>query len=97
MINTMNLFTKAVRAQSADQAAFMARSQVLNLADHFKAAITVPAWKSKPSWMAVAGKTEDQPELERWYATRAKSHKVEVPGASHAIYVSRPKESLKIP
>jgi hypothetical protein len=37
------------------------------------------------------------PELERWYATRAKSHKVEVPGASHAVYVSRPKESLKIP
>jgi pimeloyl-ACP methyl ester carboxylesterase len=97
MINTMNLFTKAVRAQSADQAAFMARSQVLNLADSFKAAISVPAWKSKPSWMAVAGKTEDQPELERWYATRAKSHKVEVPGASHAVYVPRPKESLKIP
>jgi pimeloyl-ACP methyl ester carboxylesterase len=32
------------------------------------------------------------PDLERWYAERAKSHKVEVPGASHAVYVSRPKE-----
>jgi pimeloyl-ACP methyl ester carboxylesterase len=32
------------------------------------------------------------PDLERWYATRANSHKVEVPGASHAVYVSRPKE-----
>jgi len=32
------------------------------------------------------------PDLERWYATRANSHKVEVSGASHAVYVSRPKE-----
>src|SRR5437899_9940976 len=33
----------------AEQAAFMARSQVLNLADNFKAAITTPAARSKPS------------------------------------------------
>jgi pimeloyl-ACP methyl ester carboxylesterase len=33
-----------------------------------------------------------QPRLERWYAARANSHKVEVLGASHAVYVSRPKE-----
>jgi pimeloyl-ACP methyl ester carboxylesterase len=32
------------------------------------------------------------PELERWYAARAKSHVVEVSGASHSVYVSRPKE-----
>jgi hypothetical protein len=32
------------------------------------------------------------PDLQRWYATRAKSHKVEVAGASHAVYVSRAKE-----
>ena len=30
--------------------------------------------------------------VERCYATRAKSHKVEVSGASHSVYVSRPKE-----
>ncbi len=40
---------------SADQAAFMARSQVPNLADNFKAVITTAAWRSKPSWMLVAG------------------------------------------
>ena len=76
-----------------EQAAFMARSQVLNAADSFKAIITTPAWRSKPSWVLVA--TKDRiinPDLERWYATRANSHKVEVPGASHAVYVSRPKE-----
>jgi pimeloyl-ACP methyl ester carboxylesterase len=39
--------------------------------------------------------TEDRiinPELERWYATRANSHKLEVAGASHSVYASRPKE-----
>jgi pimeloyl-ACP methyl ester carboxylesterase len=77
----------------AEQAAFMARSQVLNLADNFKAVITTAAWKSKPSWMLVAGADRTiNPELEKWYATRAKSHTVEVPGASHAVYASRPKE-----
>jgi pimeloyl-ACP methyl ester carboxylesterase len=78
---------------SAEQAAFMARSQVLNLADNFKAVITTPAWRSKPSWMLVAGADRAiHPDLERWYAKRANSHTVEVAGASHAVYVSRPKE-----
>jgi pimeloyl-ACP methyl ester carboxylesterase len=78
---------------SVEQAAFMARSQVLNLADNFKAVITTAAWRSKPTWMLVAGADRAiSPELERWYATRANSHKVEVAGASHAVYVSRPKE-----
>ena len=78
---------------SAEQAAFMARSQVLNAADNFKAVITTPAWRSKPSWMLVAGSDRTiNPELERWYATRANSRKVEVSGASHSVYVSRPRE-----
>jgi pimeloyl-ACP methyl ester carboxylesterase len=75
---------------SAEQAAFMARSQVPNFADNFKAVITTAAWKSKPTWMLVAGADRTiNPDLERWYATRANSHKVEVSGASHAVYVSR--------
>jgi len=78
---------------SAEQAAFMARSQVFNAADNFKAVITTAAWRSKPSWMLVAGSDRAiNPDLERWYAQRAKSHTVEVAGASHAVYVSRPKE-----
>jgi len=77
----------------AEQAAFMARSQVLNYADNFKGVITTAAWRSKPSWMLVAGSDRTiNPDLERWYATRAKSHKVEVAGASHCVYVSHPKE-----
>jgi pimeloyl-ACP methyl ester carboxylesterase len=77
----------------AEQADFMARSQVFNLADNFKATITRPAWRGKPSWMLVAGSDRTiNPELERWYAKRANSQMVEVKGASHAVYVSRPKE-----
>jgi pimeloyl-ACP methyl ester carboxylesterase len=41
---------------SAEQAAFMARSEVFNFADNFKAVITTAAWRSKPSWMLVATK-----------------------------------------
>src|SRR3954465_7336759 len=82
---------------SAEEAAFMARSQVLNLADNFKAVITTAAWRSKPSWMLVAGKDRAiNPGLERWYAKRANSHTVEVAGASHAVYVSRPKEVVAL-
>ena len=78
---------------SEEQATFMARSQVLNAAVNFKTVITNPAWRSKPSWMLVAGTDRTiNPDLERWYANRANSHTVEVPGASHSVYVSRPKE-----
>jgi pimeloyl-ACP methyl ester carboxylesterase len=74
-------------------AGFMARSQVLNFADNFNAVITTAAWRGKPSWMVVPTKDRTiNPDLERWYAARAKSHTVEISGASHAVYVSRPKE-----
>ena len=76
-----------------EQASFMAQSQVLNSAENFQAVITTPAWRSKPSWMLVAAADRAiNPDLERWYARRANSHKIEVSGASHAVYVSRPKE-----
>jgi pimeloyl-ACP methyl ester carboxylesterase len=43
--------------------------------------------------MLVAGSDRTiNPDLERWYAERAKSHTVEVAGASHSVYVSKPKE-----
>ena len=78
---------------SEDQAAFMANSQVFNKAENFKAVITTAAWRSKPSWMLVAGSDRTiNPALERWYAARAHSHTVEVPGASHSVYVSRPQK-----
>ena len=75
-----------------EQAEFEAHSQIETAAAVFTGQITTPAWKSKPSWMLVA--TADQiinPDLERWYARRAHSHTVEVDGASHSVYESRPK------
>jgi pimeloyl-ACP methyl ester carboxylesterase len=80
-----------------DQAAFMARSQVLNLADNFSATITTAAWRTKPSWMLVAGSDRTiSPDLERWYAKRANSHTVEVAGASHSVYVSHPQDVAEV-
>jgi hypothetical protein len=69
------------------------RSQVLTFADSFKAMITTAAWRSQPSWMLVAAADRTiNPDLERWYGTRANSHKIEVSGANHAVYISRPKK-----
>src|ERR1700729_3485152 len=77
----------------ADRAALMARSQVFNFADNFSATITTAAWRTKPSWMVVAGNDRTiNPDLERWYARRAHSHTVEVAGASHSVYVSHPRD-----
>lgn len=64
---------------------------------NFKAVITTPAWREKPSWMVVAGADRTiNPDLERWYANRAHSHTVEVAGASHAVYVSHPNEVAEV-
>ena len=47
----------------------------------------------KPTWYLVAQADRTiNPDLERMYAERAHSHTVEVAGASHAVYASRPKE-----
>lgn len=74
-------------------AEFMAHSQMPTAAKVFTTPITNPAWKSKPSWYLVAKDDKTiNPNLERMYAERAHSHKVEIEGASHAVYVSHPKE-----
>jgi pimeloyl-ACP methyl ester carboxylesterase len=77
----------------AAQANFEAHSQIPTAAQVFTTPVTDPAWKVKPSWALVA--TDDRiisPDLERMYAARAHSHTVEVQGASHSVYESRPKE-----
>ena len=59
----------------------------------FTAPVTDPAWKVKPSWALVADADKIiNPDLERFYGARAHSHMVEVKGASHSVYQSRPKE-----
>ena len=75
------------------QAAFMAHAQMPAAVVAMTAPISVPAWKTKPSWYAVAGADRMiNPDLERMYATRAHSHTIEIPGASHSVYISHAKE-----
>ena len=74
----------------AEQAAFLADSQVPWGVDALGGSITDPAWRTKPSWYLVA--TEDRmipPPAQRAMSERAGSTVVEVAG-SHAIYVSQP-------
>ena len=75
------------------QAAFEAQSQALTAATVFTTPATQPAWKTKPSWYAVAKSDRIiNPDLERMYAKRAHSHTIEVEGASHSVYESHPQE-----
>jgi len=76
-----------------DRAEFMARSQVLAAATVFDTPLTTAAWRAKPSWGIVAGNDQIiNPDLERWYYSRAGSQTIEIKGASHAVYESHPKE-----
>src|SRR5436309_8384129 len=75
---------------SAEEAAFMADSQVPWGVDALGGQITEPAWQTKPSWYLLT--TEDRmipPPTQRAMSERAGSTVVEVVG-SHAIYVSQP-------
>lgn len=74
----------------ADKARFMADSQVPWGVAALGGAVTVPAWKSKPSYYLVA--TEDRmipPPAQQFMSKRAGSTVAEVAG-SHAVYVSKP-------
>jgi pimeloyl-ACP methyl ester carboxylesterase len=78
---------------TAEHAAFAARSQVLIANANFHAVITTPAWRSKASWTVVATRDKTiNPDLERWYGSRAKSNMVEIEGASHCVFISHPKD-----
>ncbi|WDZ79762.1 alpha/beta hydrolase (plasmid) [Ensifer adhaerens] len=74
----------------ADEARFMAHSQVFPAKAAFETRITTPAWKNKKSWALIA--TDDRaihPDLMREMAKRAGSEPVEVK-ASHAVFMSQP-------
>ncbi len=73
------------------QAEFMADSQVPWGLDALNGVVTQPAWRAKPSWYLVAG--DDRmipPPAQRAMAERIGAPTVEVPGASHSVYVSQP-------
>src|SRR3954469_17198122 len=75
---------------TADEAAFMADSQVPWGVDALGGTISEPAWRTKPSWYLVA--TDDHmipPPVQRAMSERAGATVTETPG-SHAVYVSNP-------
>ncbi|MGO9484911.1 MAG: alpha/beta hydrolase [Rhodomicrobium sp.] len=75
------------------EAEFEAHSQMLTAAQVFAVPAGEPAWKTKPSWYMIAKADRIiNPDLERMYAKRAGSRTVEIEGASHSVYQSRPAE-----
>ena len=75
---------------SEPKASFMAASQVPWGVAALAGEVSVPAWKSRPSWYLVA--TDDRmipPPAQRQMAQRAGAVVGEAPG-SHAVYVSQP-------
>jgi pimeloyl-ACP methyl ester carboxylesterase len=74
----------------AEQAAFMADSQVPWGVDALAGAITEPAWRTRPSWYLLT--TEDRmipPPAQRFMSERAGATVTEV-AASHSVYLSQP-------
>ena len=74
----------------AEQAAFMADSQVPWGVDALSGSISEPAWRSKPSWYLVT--TEDRmipTPAQRTMAERAGAS-VDEAQASHSVYISQP-------
>jgi pimeloyl-ACP methyl ester carboxylesterase len=79
------------------QAEFMAHAQMPAADAVFHGVIVHPAWKSKPTWYMVAKSDRIiNPQLERMYAKRAGSHVVEIPGASHSVFMSHPREVAQL-
>jgi pimeloyl-ACP methyl ester carboxylesterase len=80
----------------ADEAAFMADSQLPWGVDALNGVVTEPAWRIKPSWYLVA--TDDRmipPLAQRAMSERAGSTVVEQAG-SHSIYVSQPHATAEL-
>lgn len=74
----------------AEEAAFMADSQVPWGVDALGGTITEPAWRAKPSWYLLT--TEDRmipPAAQRSMSGRAGATVTEL-AASHSVYVSQP-------
>jgi pimeloyl-ACP methyl ester carboxylesterase len=80
----------------ADDAAFMADSQVPWGAEALAGTISDPAWRSKPAWYLLT--TEDRmvpPDAQRAMAKRAGAEITELK-ASHSVYVSQPEAVASI-
>jgi hypothetical protein len=81
---------------SAEEASFMADSQVPWGVDALGGQITEPAWRAKPSWYLLT--TEDRmipPDAQGSMSERAGAKVTEV-AASHSVYVSQPTAVVRL-
>ncbi|MHB8813935.1 MAG: alpha/beta fold hydrolase [Steroidobacteraceae bacterium] len=78
------------------EADFMAHSQPMLAKAAAGAPVTAAAWHQKKSWALIASRDHNiNPDLERSMARRAGSETIEV-RASHAVYLSKPKEVARL-
>src|SRR4051794_39610026 len=80
----------------ANEAAFMADSQLPWGVEALNGTVTEPAWRTKPSWYLVA--SDDRmipPPAQRAMSERAGATVVEARG-SHSIYVSQPQATAEL-
>jgi pimeloyl-ACP methyl ester carboxylesterase len=78
------------------KAQFMADSQVPWGVGALEGAVSVPAWRSKPSWYLVASDDRMIPPAAQRFMSKRAGAKVDESAGSHAIYVSRPEEVAAI-
>ncbi len=77
-------------------ARYMANAQMPVAAAAFDAAVTVAAWRDKPSYGIVA--TRDRalnPKLARWMYKRSRAKVTEI-RASHLVYISQPRAVARV-
>jgi pimeloyl-ACP methyl ester carboxylesterase len=96
-IDPVQFYTDFAADLPKEKAEFMGNAQVSTADSVFHAVILNPAWRLKPSWYMVAGADRIiNPDLQRMYAKRANSSTVEIPGASHSVFESHPKETAQL-
>jgi pimeloyl-ACP methyl ester carboxylesterase len=82
----------------ASQAALLATTQRPATQEALTEASGEPLWREVPSWFLIGGEDRIIPaQLQRYMAKRAGARRtIEIPGASHAITVSRPEETAQL-
>ncbi len=82
----------------ASQAALMATTQRPATQEALTEASGEPLWREVPSWFLIGEEDRIIPaQLQRYMAERAGARRtIEIPGASHAITVSRPEETAQL-